>query len=315
MIQQSQYRPLGASGLTVSPVGVGTNRWALGTNTAGAFQAFQASVDAGVDFFDTAEIYSGGNSERLLGTCREQDRRPVLLASKFAPLPTRLTRRQFLRALDASLGRLGVQTIDLYYVHWPFTLLRIESLMEWMAQAVETGKIRAVGVSNYSAMQMRRAAERLARYQIPLAANEVHYSLVHRQPEVNGVLEACRDLQVALVAYRPLEGGQLTPSAARGASAVQPAALVRNGKTPSPLEEALKAIAQQHGTSVSQVILNWLLKRDAHVIPIPGTTSARHALENAETLTWNLSDDEFAAIDEVSAPGKSERRSRERSQA
>jgi aryl-alcohol dehydrogenase-like predicted oxidoreductase len=312
MIHQSQYRPLGTSGLTVSPLGVGTNRWALGTNTAGAFQAFQASVDAGVNFFDTAEVYSGGNSERLLGTCIQQDRRPVLLASKFAPLPTRLSRRQFLQALDASLGRLGVQTIDLYYVHWPFSLLRIETLMDWMAQVVEAGKIRAVGVSNFSASQMRRAAERLAQHQIPLAANEVHYSLAHRQPEVNGVLEACRDLQVALVAYRPLEGGQLTSSAPRYASAGPSSATGRNGAAPSKLQEALQAIARQHDKSVNQVVLNWLLRRDTHVIPIPGTTSARHALENADTLTWILSDEEYSAVDEASAPQKHEHRSRER---
>jgi aryl-alcohol dehydrogenase-like predicted oxidoreductase len=302
MIQPSQYRALGNSGLTVSPLGVGTNRWKQGTNTVAAYQAFQASVDAGVNFFDTAEVYSGGQSERLLGTCLQQDRRPVLIASKFAPLPTRLSRRQFLRALDASLRRLGVQTIDLYYLHWPFTLLRIETLMEWMAQAVEAGRIRAVGVSNCSAVQMRRAAERLDRYQIPLAANEVHYSLVHRQPEASGVLEACQELNVALVAYRPLEGGQYTSSAARGASSGSPSAAGRNSKAPAPLEETLQAIAQEHGTSSSQVVLNWLLRRDAHVIPIPGTTNARHALENAEALSWVLSDDEFAAIDQLSAP-------------
>ena len=88
-------------------------------------------------------------------------------------------------------------------------LLSVERLMDWMAEAVHTGKILAVGVSNFSAQQMRRAAARLARYEIPLAANEVHYSLLHRQPEANGVLDACRELDVALVAYRPLEGGRL----------------------------------------------------------------------------------------------------------
>ena len=313
MVHQSQYRPLGTSGLTVSPLGVGTNRWAYGTNTDAVFQAFQTSVDAGVNFFDTAEVYTGGKSERLLGTCIQQDRRPVLLASKFAPLPTRLSRRQFLNALDASLGRLGVQAIDLYYVHWPFTLLRIEALMDWMAQAVEAGKIRAVGVSNFSAPQMRRAAERLARYQIPLAANEVHYSLVHRQPEVNGVLEACRELNVALVAYRPLEGGQFRSRATLDGMAESSPATGRNETASSMLRGALQAIAQQHNTSISQVVLNWLLRRDGHVIPIPGTTSAQHAQENADTLNWRLSDAAFATIDEVSARHHRELRSRERS--
>jgi aryl-alcohol dehydrogenase-like predicted oxidoreductase len=315
MIQQSQYRTLGTSGMFVSPLGVGTNRWMLGKRDDVVFQTFQSSVNAGVNFFDTAEVYTSGKSERLLGMCVQRDRRPVLIASKFAPLPTRLSRRQFMHALDASLNRLGVQTIDLYYLHWPFTLLRIETLMDWMAQAVEAGKIRAVGVSNCTAPQMRRAAERLAHFHIPLAANEVHYSLLHRQPEVNGVLDACQELRVALVAYRPLEGGLFTSSAARGASAGLSSATRRNGKTPSKLQEILQAVAQQHGKSVNQVVLNWLLRRDARVIPIPGATSARHALENVDTLTWELSDEAFAAIDEASAPRKHERRSSERSKA
>src|SRR5205807_835979 len=119
----------------------------------------------------------------LLGECARRESRPVVIASKFAPLPTRLSHRQFINALDASLSRLGVQTIDLYYIHWPFvTFLSVETMMDMMARAVEAGKVRAVGVSNFSAGQMRRAADRLARYQIPLAANEVYYNLLHRQP-------------------------------------------------------------------------------------------------------------------------------------
>jgi aryl-alcohol dehydrogenase-like predicted oxidoreductase len=304
MIEQDQYRPLGTSGLLASPLGVGTNRWTLSTNTDTMLQTFQASVEAGVTLFDTAEFYSGGKSEALLGSCLQHDARPVLLASKFAPLPWRLSRRQFMQALDASLRRLCVPAIDLYYVHWPFTLVRIETLMGWLAQAVEAGKVRAVGVSNFTAPQMRRAAERLAQYHIPLAANEVHYSLVHRQPEVNGVLEACRELNVALVAYRPLEGGQFTSRTAPGISAGSSPIAGRNGGAPTPLQEALEAIARQHGKRVNQVTLNWLLRRDAHVIPIPGTTRAQHVLENADALTWALSDDEFAAIDQLSAPRK-----------
>jgi aryl-alcohol dehydrogenase-like predicted oxidoreductase len=178
----------------------------------------------------------------------------------------------------------------LYFIHFPFTLLSVERLMDLMAEAVHAGKIRAVGVSNFSATQMRRAAAHLARNEIPLAANEVHYSLLHRQPEGNGVLDACRELNVALVAYRPLEGGQLTggsapPEGARGSS--------EHGTLPRTLRE----IAQQHDVTVSQVALNWLLRRDEHVIPIVGATSARHAAENATALTWALSDEEFRAID------------------
>jgi diketogulonate reductase-like aldo/keto reductase len=122
----------------------------------------------------------------------KQDGRPTILASKYMPLPL----HGFRKVLDGSLARLGVPTIDLYYLHFPLTT--IEAVMDQMAQAVWDGKIRAVGVSNCSARQMGRAAECLARYNLPLAANEVQYHLLHRQPEVNGVLDACRELNVAL---------------------------------------------------------------------------------------------------------------------
>jgi aryl-alcohol dehydrogenase-like predicted oxidoreductase len=305
MIQESQYRALGVSGIKVSPLGAGTNRWAQGKNDEAVFQTFQSLVDAGVNFFDTAEIYNMGKSERLLGACLQRYRQPVVIASKFVPLPWRLSRHQFMNALDASLNRLGVKTMDLYFIHFPHTLLSVETLMDWMARAVEAGKIRSVGVSNFNAGQMRRAATRLARYNIPLAANEVRYNLLHRQPEVDGVLDACRELNVALVAYRPLEGGRLMSNTAPRASSGSPSSTGgREEAVPKEeaLQKALQAIAQQRRKSVSQVALNWLLRKDEHVIPIPGATSARHALENVDSLSWKLSDDEFAAIDQASSP-------------
>jgi aryl-alcohol dehydrogenase-like predicted oxidoreductase len=307
VIQESQYRPLGASGIRVSPLGTGTNRWARGKDDEAVFQAFHSLVDAGVNFFDTAEVYSMGKSERLLGACLERDSRPVVVASKFAPYPTRLFRSQFMNALDASLSRLGKQTMDLYYIHFPHALLSIETLMDLMAQAVAAGKVRAVGVSNFNAEQMHRAATRLARYGIPLAANQVQYNLLHRQPEWNGVLDACRELNVALVAYRPLERGRLRSNTILGEMSGSPSSTGEKGKPTSReqvVQEILQTIARQRGKSVSQVALNWLLCRDAHVIPIPGTTNARHAMENADALGWQLSDDEFAAIDQVSSSWK-----------
>lgn len=305
MIQDSQYRPLGASGIMVPPLGTGTNRWTQGKDDEAVFQAFHSLMDAGLNFFDSAEVYSMGKSERLLGACLQRDPRPVVIASKFAPYPTRLSRRQFMNALDASLSRLGKQTIDLYYIHFPYTLLSIETLMDLMAQAVAAGKVRAVGVSNFNAKQMRRAATRLARYRIPLAANQVRYNLLHRQPEWNGVLAACRELNVALVAYRPLERGRLRSDTVPGATSGSLSPTGGKGKVASKeevVQKTLLTIAQQRGKSVNQVALNWLLRRDTRVIPIPGTTNARHAMENADTLKWQLSDDEFTAIDQVSSP-------------
>jgi aryl-alcohol dehydrogenase-like predicted oxidoreductase len=308
VIQENLHRSLGASGINVSSLGAGTNKWARGKNDEAVFEAYQSLMDRGVNFFDTAEVYGSGRSERLLGACLQRDNRPVVIATKFAPLPTRLSRRQFMNALDASLSRLGIRTIDLYYIHFPFSLLSIERLMDMMAAAVEAGKIRAVGVSNFNAEQMRRAAERLARYDIPLAANQVRYNLLNRQPEENGVLNACRELDVALVAYRPLEGGRLKSSSVSGAPlSGQSLATDREedlALREEALQQTLQTVAQERSRTASQVALNWLLRKDEHVIPIPGATSKHHALENADTLTWELSHDEFVAIDQASSPWK-----------
>jgi aryl-alcohol dehydrogenase-like predicted oxidoreductase len=293
MTQVPYTRALGASGLTVSPLGVGTNKWIYGKNDEQVLQVFQSSLDAGVCFFDTAEVYGFGKSEQLLGECLRRSKRQAVVASKYMPLPT----RQLGKALDASLSRLGLLTLDVYFIHAPVG--KIEALMDQMAEMVQKGKIRAVGVSNFSASQMRRAADRLARYNIPLAANEVQYNLLHRQPEVNGVLDACRELNVALVAYVPLASGRLTASRSRHAPA--PSFSFASSQRYKGLQEILQTIAERRGTSVSQVILNWLLRRDEHIIPIPGATGAAHAVNNAETLHWQLNDEEFTSIDQASS--------------
>ncbi|HET8845196.1 MAG TPA: aldo/keto reductase [Ktedonobacteraceae bacterium] len=304
-------RILGASGLGVPALGIGTNKWgsSRGKSNAEIFRTFQAYLDSGMAFFDTAEVYGGGNSERVLGNCMRKDTRPVFIASKFAPFPTRLSSHALMDSLDASLGRLGLEQIDLYMIHWPYTLLRIDALMDMLALAVRIGKVRAVGVSNYDARQMRRAAARLARYNVPLAANEVHYSLFHRLPETNGVLETCQELNVALIAYRPLESGLLQ------GQADQPALPALSGQRTSllplpgqrtrqeqsaKLRETLQTIASRHNRTISQVALNWLLCKDELVIPIPGSTSVTHVLENLGTLSWKLSDEEFTEIDQAS---------------
>ena len=113
MTQMTEHRSLGTTGLIVSPLGVGTNRWGAGRNqnNEGVFEAFQSSLDAGINFFDTAEVYARGNSERTLGECMKRAKRVAIIASKFAPLPNRLSPHTLMDALDASLSRLGVETI------------------------------------------------------------------------------------------------------------------------------------------------------------------------------------------------------------
>jgi aryl-alcohol dehydrogenase-like predicted oxidoreductase len=277
-------RRLGASGLEASALGVGTNRWGEPDSTKSELLAvLRTSVDAGVAFFDTAEVYSFGRSEEMLGRCCEEDGRPVVVASKFLPYPNRFTSAQFESALDATLERIGRKSLDLYYLHFPFSLVRIEAWMDRMAEAVAAGRIRAVGVSNCNVRLMRRAHDALSRRGVALAANQVRYSFLHRRPERDGVLQACRELDVALVAYRPLGGGLL-----RGGSS----AAGRRG----PLLQALDRIASERGVSASQVALNWLLCQDERVIAIPGATRAAHARENAGTLDWRLDEDELAIL-------------------
>jgi aryl-alcohol dehydrogenase-like predicted oxidoreductase len=220
---KTDQRQLGASGLVVPALGVGVMSWGeriIGygkTHTReDVFQAYRACLDAGLNFFDTAEGYGRGESERLLGECRRKDGRPILITTKFAPAsifaptPARQSPRALLQALDNSLRCLGVECIDLYQIHFPPAPQKIDAYMDMMAEAVRAGKVRAVGVSNFRASLMRQAHARLARYDIPLASNQVHYNLLYRHSEANGVLDACRELDVALIAYSPMEAGILT---------------------------------------------------------------------------------------------------------
>jgi aryl-alcohol dehydrogenase-like predicted oxidoreductase len=283
-------RTLGQGGAAVSALGVGTNRWRQGTNDGAVFETYQALIDGGVDFIDTAEVYGFGKSERLIGDCIRREGRPVKVASKFAPFVARVMPRQLMGALDASLARLGLASVELYYVHFPFPFTPLNLFAEGLIEAVKSGKAKQVGVSNFSGDQMRRIADLLARENIPLAANEVSYSLMNRKAETNGVLDACKELDVALVAYFPLASGRLAAPAESG-----------NPDRAAVLRRTLAEVAQAHQASISQVALAWLLARDPHVIPIPGASKAAHARDNAAALGWRLTDDEFAAIDAASA--------------
>jgi aryl-alcohol dehydrogenase-like predicted oxidoreductase len=303
-------------GLQIEPLGVGT--WAWGTKRLWGYggdyseddvvAAFHESLKRGVRLFDTAEIYGSGASERIIGSLIDEGDRSEpspLIATKFAPLPYRFSPRFLLKALDGSLKRLRIETIALYQIHFPYSLLKIEGLMDALAEAVKEGKVRHVGVSNYSAAQMRRAHERLARHDVPLASNQVHYSLLNRVPETNGVLDACRDLDVTLITYSPLAQGLLTGKYAPGA---RPAGLVRrlnrsfdeaNLRKIGPLLEALHHISEAYEKTSSQVALNWLVtQRD--VLAIPGAKNERQARENAGALGWALAPEEVGELEILS---------------
>jgi aryl-alcohol dehydrogenase-like predicted oxidoreductase len=264
-------------------------------------KAFEASLQEGIRFIDTAEVYGSGRSERLLGQFLKAIDQPVLVATKFFPMPWRLTKNTVPTALQHSLERIGAESVDLYQIHWPSPLLSVDRMMEGMSICVEKGWTRTVGVSNFNATQMMTAYSALARHNIPLAANQVHYSLLRREVEKNGLLARCQELGVRLIAYSPLEMGLLSgkysaenpPAGARGA---QYASLLK--KLP-PLLRVMTAIGQDHGgKSNAQVALNWTICKGT--LPIPGAKNESQALQNAGALGWRLTDEEVARLDEMS---------------
>jgi aryl-alcohol dehydrogenase-like predicted oxidoreductase len=300
---------LGASDIRVAPLGVGAWSWGdtmvwgygHGYGTSEVAAAFHTSLNAGITLFDTAEIYGSGTSERIVGQLANATEQPIVIASKFAPYPWRLSAKTLRGALDASLRRLQVERIDLYQIHFPSPLLRIPALMDAMADAVAEGKIGAVGVSNYSAAQMQKAHAALARRGVALATNQVEYSLFKRAPEVNGVLDACRELGVTLIAYSPLAMGLLTGKyrpgiAPGGARRLTRRFSARNLAAIQPALALAHTIGAAHGgKTTGQVALNWLIQRGA--LPIPGAKNARQAEENAGALGWALDPEEMERLD------------------
>lgn len=264
-------------------------------------QAFLASLNEGIRFVDTAEVYGSGRSERLLGQFVRETDQPVLIATKFFPLPWRFRKSSLVRALKGSLARLGVESVDLYQIHWPTPLMSIDTMMEGLAECVKSGLTRTVGVSNFSQTQMLAAYSALAQHNIPLASNQVHFSLLNRAIEKNGVLARSRELGIRLIAYSPIEMGLLTGK--YSVESPPPGSRGRNYTTLlpklGPLLKIMREIGQDHGgKSTTQVALNWVICKGA--LPIPGAKNAAQAQENAGALGWRLTDEEFARLEEAS---------------
>ncbi|MCG9889714.1 MAG: aldo/keto reductase [Thermosynechococcaceae cyanobacterium MS004] len=311
----STSRQLGRTGVQVSALGIGT--WAWGDKLFWGYgdrygetdveEAFQASVSAGITFFDTAEVYGTGESERLLGRFCKTTSSPLQIATKFGPLPWRFTKASVLEAIEASLSRLQMDSIALYQVHWPFSfLLSQPTLFEALAEGVQRGWIQSVGVSNYNEQQMQNAHDSLASFGIPLAVNQVRYSLVTRQIEQQGLLARSRQLGVTLLAYSPLAQGLLTgkytaQNLPQGARRLDPRFNAKGLTKLAPVLDALKQSAEAHDKTLGQVALNWLIQQE-NVIPIPGAKNARQAQENAGAIGWALTPDEVEALEQVSRP-------------
>ncbi|MDX2240898.1 MAG: aldo/keto reductase [Leptolyngbyaceae cyanobacterium bins.302] len=312
---ETQTIALQPNGPTIAPLGIGTWQW--GDNLFWSYgkdygvaqvkEAFQAAIDAGILFFDTAEVYGFGESERLLGQFIKESDRPVQVATKYLPLPWRFGAQAVEDTLTASLKRLQLTHIPLYQVHAPLDFLMGQrTLMNALADEVQKGRIGAIGISNYSAEQMRQAHKYLAARGIPLAVNQVRYSLLTRQIETNGILDTARELDITILAYSPLAQGLLTgkytPESAptpEGARRIDPRFTPKGLAKIAPLVNALKQIGDNHQRTPAQVALNWLIAQ-GNVVPIPGAKNAKQAQQNAGALGWSLSQDEVAQLDELS---------------
>ncbi len=264
-------------------------------------QAFQVSANEGIRFVDTAEIYGNGRSERLLGQFLKETDQPILVATKFFPMPWRFTKGALPRALKGSLARIGVERVDLYQIHWPSPIMSTDRLMEGLAECVKSGMTRTVGVSNFGQSRMLAAYSSLARHNIPLASNQVHYSLLSREVEKNGTLARCKELGIRLIAYSPIEKGLLSGKYSPDTPPPGSRAASYSGILPkiAPLLKVMTEIGQDHGgKSNAQVALNWTICKGA--LPIPGAKHAEQAQQNAGALGWKLTDDEVARLDEMS---------------
>lgn len=309
-----QERKLGASGFAVSAMGLGCmgmSEFYGPTDDAQSLATLERALELGVTLYDTADMYGAGHNEKLLGGFVKTRRDRLVLATKFGIVrqPGQYERRldtspAYVRqACEASLRRLGVETIDLYYAHRISPQVPIEDTVGAMAELVAAGKVRAIGLCEVSPGTLRRAHA-----VHPVSAVQSEYSLWTRDPE-GGVLAACRELGTAFVAYSPLGRGMLTGAVTgqrdfaaddfrRLSPRFQGDALEANLR----LVGAVKGLAADKGCSPGQMALAWLLHQGDDIIPIPGTRRIKYLEENVAAAAITLSAADLAQLDAALPP-------------
>ncbi len=313
-----EKRSLGRTDLLVTPIGLGMMEFAGGGGLGGVGfpviaqeqknATVQAGLDGGVNWFDTAELYGAGVSEASLAKAlkaagkRDED---VVIATKWWPLLR--TAGSIRRTIDQRLRFLDGYSIGLYMVHQPFGLSGPEAEMDAMADLVEAGKIRSIGVSNFNADRMRRAHRELQKRGLPLAVNQMEYSLLDRRIETNGVLEAAKELGITIIAYTPLASGLLSGKYHRDPALLQKKFIYWRMKLQRDVEksrevvQALEEIAARHEVTAAQVALNWVINSQGDtVVTIPGVTRPSQATENAGAMQFRLTDDEMGRLEQLS---------------
>jgi len=247
-------RELANSGIRLPEIGFGT--W----NYSGGVEPLRAAIECGARLIDTAESYG---TEEIVGEAIKGRRPQVFLATKV--LPRNFKRRDLIAAAERSLRRLGTDYIDLYQLHWPNLIIPIEEPMRGMEELVDAGKVRFIGVSNFSVRDLVNAQAALSRQRI--AANQVRYSLIERTIE-GGLLEYCQKNGITVIAYSPLATGL------RNIGAVDP-------------ERVLRRVAQASAKSEAQVALNWCVSKE-NVIAIPKASTVAHVMEDVGASGWKL---------------------------
>jgi aryl-alcohol dehydrogenase-like predicted oxidoreductase len=313
-----QLRHLGKTDILVTPIGLGVMELAGGGGLTGSMfpvipqeeknAIIKAALDGGIKWFDTAEMYGAGVSEQSLATglkAAGKSDKDVVIATKWFPFFR--TAGNIPHSIGNRLHFLEPYSIANYMVHQPYSFSSPEAEMNAMADLVEAGKIRSVGVSNFNSNRMRRAQAALAKRGLPLAVNQMHYSLLHREIETNGVLETARELGVTITAYTPIERGLLSgkyhknPELLSHLPPVRKEMMRRNLERTRPLINALEEIASRYEATIAQVALNWVINFNGEiVVTIPGATKVRQAEESAGAMKFQLSNDELARLDEVS---------------
>jgi aryl-alcohol dehydrogenase-like predicted oxidoreductase len=310
-----QRRNLGRNGPTVSAIGLGCMGMSQSYGTgdeAESIATIHRALDLGVTFFDTADAYGPHTNEQLVGRALKGRRKDVFLATKFGLVndPVSGTRgvngtpRYVREACTASLERLGVETIDLYYLHRVDPNTPIEETVAAMAKLVDEGKVRYLGLSEVSPATLRRAHA-----VHPITAVQSEYSLWTRDPE-RGILDTCRELGIGFVPFSPLGRGFLSGTLRnveefgeddfrRTLPRFEPENFQQNLALVGKVEE----LARAKGCTPAQFALAWLLARDEHIVPIPGTKRRKYLEENVGATEIRLSADELRSVDQALPPG------------
>ncbi|MBS4058987.1 MAG: aldo/keto reductase [Bacteroidetes bacterium] len=304
----------------ITSIGLGCWQFSKQKNMAGKFwpvieddlikKMVKISLEGGINWFDTAEIYGNGASEKALAAAlKDIGKKPgeIIVATKWWPMFRFAS--NIAKTIDQRIAALAPYPIDLYQVHQPWGFSNEKAEMEAMARLVKEQKIRYVGVSNFSASKMRSAWEALQKHDIQLISNQVRYSLLDRKIESNGILQTAKELGITIIAYSPLAQGLVTgkfhdnPELLKNigmrkySSAFKPAGLEKS----RPVAKFVQELAVKYDVTPSQIALNWLINSHGEtVVAIPGASKESHAKENAGAMTFKLTAEDISMLDRES---------------